>query len=384
MVRLIIPGWWVCCRCCQPNSPALAVDTCATCGHRECPCCPPYYGGNLDRGADRGPDRSWNPTRSSRPTTRRLPAAPLFSTNDGSSSRLQSPPATTLARYAAVMPPPLDPSETSLPPPVSEEIPVKGDDILVRILCEDEVITACFNRGASPGYIPGLLKDSVADRLAELLDQCRYRLLEDPLLDKHKRLTIERHMPYGAGEVADKVKSELMNKFRSGLGRRGVRRLNEQATRDDPEHKRKGLVSLPEVERLRQILLSTEAYRLLRHDLLDSTFPTLYERMRSWYNEKIPLTEDNSAVTPYVNDMVLSEFRCIRPEKISFNLNPPNGWLNLCKGAVEKWTRTKRDWWPLKAHVTSLNVDESWVSWPCQVWTLTLRILQVLHLMPVG
>ncbi|KAI1390198.1 uncharacterized protein F4822DRAFT_228499 [Hypoxylon trugodes] len=124
------------------------------------------------------------------------------------------------------------------------------------------------------------------------------------------------------------------------------------------------------VDRIEHFIEESIAYRALYSRLHHIVFPTMHSRLQelvdSWSK---PDHRYHGFITRYKLPNLVSELHNIDPQKIKLNLDGNfiglHRIINRYQNAVELWTGTRWDWWPLPQCVRILKEEEVRLQWDC-------------------
>lgn len=380
-------GWWLCHECRNFNNPALCGGRCTICGHVTCASCElqsapedeatmghagaaiedkEQVDNNLDNKAD---SEITNETESK---------SSEGSSQDGDASSVFS-------NYSAS-------SHTSIGSRNEAEARTK---ILVDLLTKDKLIMNCCQDALrNARFRPGRLQN----KLRRLLRKCGTNLKEDKLVDRHDRQILGSFIKYYSRstsnhfctglEDGDGVSSLRLDSLPDGRdyqvkveqylktarGRFALSDYSVPATSyesesdsdseededDIPENE------FPNLSHFSRVLVGCEAFRRLRHDLLNFVYPSLDERIKRLAAKFMdPAHLKYLEYRRYHWARIVVEMRYFVPGTILLDHPQREGWVNTVQGAAEAWTGMKWDWWPLKPYIRDLSEHERRLSWTC-------------------
>jgi hypothetical protein len=278
-----------------------------------------------------------------------------------------------------------------------KDIMEAGTSILIDLLSEDNVIiSCCTNALGDARFRP----NRVQNKLRRLLKQCAVMLKKDESVAYYDRQIlhpflkhVSRNVSYqlckvleGGGDASTlrldsspdgrdhlrKVEWYFM-KLQSRVGmsdhsvpNNGDDSESDSDSEDDEDEDDMLQVECPTLDHVRRVLVNCEAYQKLRNDLFLFVYPSFHDRvMKLVAKFRNPRQAGIPSSHYYDWSRILTEMRCVVPEKILFTNPQQFDLLNTCKGAAEGWTKVKWDWWPLKPYMRPLSEHERRLFWTC-------------------
>lgn len=120
----------------------------------------------------------------------------------------------------------------------------------------------------------------------------------------------------------------------------------------------------PNLERLRQFLIKSKPYQSLRENIFYLVYPNLHQRLEK---QMASLSQSHGLLLGEAHQCrtVISETQYASPPTMFLTDQEMEGWVNACQGLIEKCTRMKWDWWPLRPYRRTLAPGEQRLVWTC-------------------
>lgn len=356
--------WWGCCACGNQNNPELTSQYCSSCNHKRCSGCmliKPMRSPSPETDAD-VPAENTAPNLESEPRNEAqvdIQTEPLKRPvdEDLNYGYLESGPSEGLFS---------DQSQSSRMSAISTNMIAAGTAELVQLLLDDYLIASCAKEALRRTAIS---REKFQHKLHRLLKQWAQELKQESEPEPYEKYVAPLFMNRYSRDLSYLLCTSISSKD-GGHSKRRSRDLNggsDDDSKSDTDSEDDGLgmdYQLPNVERLRQFLVQSQSYQTFRERIFYFVYPDLHQRLKK---QMTRLSQLHSLPPGDANlcQNVISETQHALPQTMILTRREMGGWVNACQELIERQTRMKWDWWPLRPCIRTLAPDEWRLVWTC-------------------
>lgn len=387
--------WWKCC-CQNLNNPDLTSLYCSSCNHMKCSTCSPSeFKRSSSPGTDSDvPAQNTTPEPESEPRNEHqveIQTDPLEGLEGKDLKDAHSESGSSEDSFS-------DQSQSGRRPAMSADMTTAATTELVQLLLVDHLIVSCVKEASRGKFIfqkkfqtqlcrllrrwarelklesePELYEKYVASILIERFSRnISYQLYASITgrggenshsstipAKTHHRVVLERYLSHG--------RERYQQSKRPSRDPSGGPDDDSQFDTDGEVDRRwtfSMLYPFPNVIRLRQFLVESKPYQSLRENIFYLVCPNLHRILKKQMtslsqSHNLPLKDIPQCQT------VISETQYASPHTMYLTDQEMEGWVNSCQGLIEKWTRMKWGWWPLRPYRRTLAPGEQRLVWTC-------------------